>query len=380
MSLFVFVDALGWALARRHGAFRSLLPCQAPLETVFGYSSACDPTILTGVLPREHGHFSFFRYRPAGSPFGGLDRLDHLPRWFTSRARVRRLVSRMVQRRLGYTGYFQLYNLPFRYLPLMEYSERRDLYEPGGINGGQATVFDRFRGRGLPFHRSDWRRGEPDNVAAAARALEAGQVRVVYLYLAGLDGVMHAHGTRHAAVGERIRWYEAELARLVTLAERRYGEVEVALFSDHGMTDVTGTCDLARQVAATGLRFGRDYAAVYDSTMARFWFLRPGAREGIVAALAAEPRGVILGDEELTRLGCDFPDRAYGDLFFLLHPGVLLSPSHMGERPVAGMHGYHPSHPDSTAFFASNRQPDAMPARLADLHHYMLHSAGVVAA
>jgi hypothetical protein len=52
----------------------------------------------------------------------------------------------------------------------------------------------------------------------------------------------------------------------------------------------------------------------------------------------------------------------------------------MGERPVAGMHGYHPQHPDSTAFFASNRQPVIVPERLADLHRYMLASAGMAAA
>lgn len=380
LSLFVFVDALGWELARRHGAFANLLPWQAPLATVFGYSSACDPTILTGVLPRDHGHFSFFRYRPERSPFRGFGALARLPRSLTSRGRVRRLISRATQRRLGYTGYFQLYNVPFRHLPLLEYTERRDLYEPGGINGGQATVFDHFRSAGLSCHRSDWRLGEPDNLAAAAAALATGQPRVAYLYLAGLDGLMHARGTTHASVPVKLRWYEDQLGQLLRLAAGRYDDVEVALFSDHGMTDVRDTCDVRARVVATGLRFGEDYAAVYDSTMARFWFLQPGARERIVTALSAEPRGRVLADAELARLGCDFPDRAYGELFFLLEPGVLLCPSDMGERPVAGMHGYDPAHPDSTAFFAANRKPGITPRHLADLHRYMRQSAGAALA
>lgn len=380
LSLFVFVDALGWRLARRHGAFRALLPWQTPLETVLGYSSACDPTILTGLPPREHGHFSFFRYGPERSPFRGFGAMDLLPRWFTSRGRVRRVISRVAQRRLGYTGYFQLYNVPFRHLPLMEYTERRDLYEPDGINGGQPTVFDHFRAGGLSYHRSDWRRGEPENLASATAAIGSGRPRVVYLYLADLDGFMHAHGTGHPGVAGRIRWYEDRLAEIVALAEARYDGVEVALFSDHGMADVRETCDIRSLVAATGLRFGVDYAAVYDSTMARFWCLRPGARERLLAALATESRGRVLSDEELSALGCDFPGRTFGELFFLLNPGVLLSPSDMGERPVAGMHGYHPADPDSTAFFASNRQPTVVPERLADLHRYMLASAGTITA
>ncbi|HEX9164759.1 MAG TPA: alkaline phosphatase family protein [Gemmatimonadales bacterium] len=379
LSLFVFIDALGWEVSQREGAFRSLLPWQQPLETVFGYSSTCDPTILTGVAPREHGHFTFFRYNPERSPFKGHGTLARLPRWLTSRARVRRLISRVSQRRLGYTGYFQLYNVAFQHLPLLEYTERHDLYEPGGINGGQPTVFDRFRAAGLPVHRSDWRRGEAENVAAALAAVRDGSIRVAYLYLAGLDGVMHALGTRDRSVGQRIRWYEEQVAALMAEARLRYDEVSVSAFSDHGMTDVRETCDLRARIDATGLRFGTDYAAVFDSTMARFWFLRSSARQRIETALREESRGRILSEADLAGFGCDFPGQSYGQLYFLLDPGVLLCPSDMGERPIRGMHGYDPSDRDSTAFFASNQAPDPAPRRLADLHDFMLQSSGLAA-
>ena len=118
---------------------------------MLGYSSACDPTILTGKLPREHGHFSFFRFAPEASPFAIWKWLRVIPKFLASRGRVRRLLSRLLRRHLGYTGYFELYNVPFKYLPLLDYSEKRDLYRPGGINGGQPTVFDHFRAAGVPL-------------------------------------------------------------------------------------------------------------------------------------------------------------------------------------------------------------------------------------
>jgi hypothetical protein len=372
LSLFVFIDALGWELAERHGFLDDLLGARAPLATVLGYSSACDPTILTGRLPREHGHFAFFCYDPAASPFRPFAALAALPGFLTRRGRVRRLMSRAIRRYLGYTGYFQLYNVPFRHLPLFDYSEKRDIYQPGGINGRVPTIFDHLREAGVPFHLSNWRRGDEENLRSLEAALARGEVRFAYLYLGSLDADLHAHGTCSPVVGEKIRWYEARLRRAVALAGRRYGEVKVYAFSDHGMADVRQTCDLMARVDRLGLRFGGDYAAVYDSTMARFWFLNERAGERIAAALAAEPRGRVLSAGELAAYGCDFADRRYGELFFLVEPGVLICPSFMGARPLAGMHGYAPEHRDSVAMFAGNGAPDPMPRRLDELHRLML--------
>ena len=117
LALFVFVDALGHELAERHRILADVLPSRRPVETVLGYSCTCAPTILTGRLPRDHGHFSFFAYDPARSPFASFSWLSALPKALTSRARVRNVMSRAAQRRLGYSGYFNLYNVPFDALP-----------------------------------------------------------------------------------------------------------------------------------------------------------------------------------------------------------------------------------------------------------------------
>jgi hypothetical protein len=71
LTLFVFMDALGWGLVKKHGFLADLLPYRQPVESVLGYSSTCVPTILTGRMPREHGHMAFFAYDPAKYPSGG---------------------------------------------------------------------------------------------------------------------------------------------------------------------------------------------------------------------------------------------------------------------------------------------------------------------
>ncbi|MDK2972914.1 MAG: hypothetical protein PWP23_2669 [Candidatus Sumerlaeota bacterium] len=376
LALFVFIDALGWEIHRKNPFFlEDVLTSRRPLKSVFGYSCTCDPTILTGRMPRDHGHFSFFAYAPAASPFRLLRPLGLLPKSITRRGRVRRLMSRFIKRLYGYTGYFQIYNMPFDKISLFEYTEKRDLYEPCGINSGVPTIFDYLREHKIPYHLSDWRASEESNLASLGKAIRQGDISFAYLYMAAMDATLHAHGTDSPLVTEKIRWYDARIRELLDAAREKYDDVHLHIFSDHGMTDIHDTCDLKARVEALGLRYGTDYAVVYDSTMARFWIFNDDARARIVQALAEEPKGRILGEEELAELGCDFPDKRYGDLFFLMNPGVLLCPSYMGETVLAGMHGYHPDDKDTDAFFATNQPLANPPHRLDDLYALMLAEA-----
>jgi hypothetical protein len=256
--------------------------------------------------------------------------------------------------------------MPFHLLHFFDYTERRNLFEPNGINGGQSTIFDHLRNNKIP-HRLIEGNDENSVFAKANETVEETRVRFLYLFLGRLDAHLHNHGTHSELAAKHIAWYDAQLRELFDSAKQRYEEVRLFVFSDHGMTDVIDTCDLMTRIESLGLRFGEDYAAVYDSTMARFWFLNDNARGPIEAVLREEPRGHIMTGEELARYGCDFPDQRYGQLFFLLDPGVLLCPSHMGLKPLAAMHGYTPEDKDSVAAFMTNVEDIDKPAGLADM-------------
>ncbi len=376
ISLFVFIDALGWEILKDNPFLDDVLTTKAPIGTIFGYSATCDPTILTGLLPRDHGHFSFYAYDPEHSPFRGslfIQLMRLVPKALSSRNRVRNIAGRIIKRRLKYTGYFNIYNMPFRLLRYFDYTEKRDLYQPGGINSGASTIMDYMRDNGIPFHLSDWRVSEETNLEALKTALRDSQKELsyVYLYMAAMDATLHAKGSPHPEVTKKIAWYDTQLREVLRIAQQEYEDVRLFVFSDHGMTNITEVCDLRSTIEKTGLVFGRDYAVVYDSTMARFWFLREGAEKSIRSVLRKESCGRILTKKTLHEWGADFPDNRYGDLMFLLNPGVLLVPSHMGERPLAGMHGYDPFDKDSIASFSTNTVLDQLPARLDDLYALM---------
>jgi hypothetical protein len=372
LHLFVFADALGWRLAEHRRFLADLLPHRAEVETLLGYSCTCDPTILTGAEPDEHGHFSFFVFDPRRSPFGWARPLGWMPDAIAAHHRVRNRVSRWAGRRHGYTGYFQLYSVPFSRLPWLDYTEKRDLYEPGGIIGGQETIFQKWTRAGVAWTRSDWRRSDAENVAHLRAEIARGEVNAAYLFTAGLDAIMHRHGTRHAAVDAAFDRFGGWLQELWELGHRHYPEVRLHVFSDHGMTDTTATSRMLPEFESLGLKYGRDYAAAWDSTMVRFWF--PGGaavRRQVVSWLGSRPEGGILSDDQLAQWRCLFPDRRYGELFYLLRNGTIFAPSYMNRGFVRGMHGFAPTEPDSAACLLSSCAPAQPVRRLADLHRLL---------
>ena len=162
----MFVDALGWKVVQEQGFLPDLLPHQSPCQTVFGYSSTCDPTIITGTQPDEHGHFSCFIDAAGNSPFKALGALAWLPHKLAGYHRIRNKLSAWYARHLKYSGYFQLYSVPFKFLPHLDYTEKRDIYAPGGILGGQETIFAHWERSGKKWMHSNWRKGGEHNLHA----------------------------------------------------------------------------------------------------------------------------------------------------------------------------------------------------------------------
>ena len=354
LPLFVFIDACGWEIIKDDPFVRDIAPLRKRLTSVLGYSSACVPSILSGRWPAQHRNWSYFVYDPQNSPFKSLRLLRWLPARLTSRRLFRRWLSKLIKAQLRFRGYFDLYNIPFKYISLYDFTEKRSPLQPGGLNRGP-NIFDFLRERGIPWHVSAPERGEEANLATLLHDVEAERIDFAFLYWPGLDGLLHRVGNQSPEVPCKLRLYEEWLAKLMPICAKHYAQVRLYIFSDHGMANCDELLDLKSQVDALPLRLARDYAVVYDSTMARFWFFNERARCLVTDCLARVPQGRILPDAELEGLGAFFPDRYFGELIFLVREGVLIVPSHMGERPIRAMHGYHPSEKHSYAAVCTNQ-------------------------
>ncbi|HLH54938.1 MAG TPA: alkaline phosphatase family protein [Verrucomicrobiae bacterium] len=355
LPLFVFIDACGWEIIRTDSFLGDIAPHRRRLDSVFGYSSACVPSILSGRWPVSHGNWSYFVYDPQNSPFGFLRPLRWLPRQLTSRRIFRRYLSKFLKSHLRFRGYFDLYNIPFEHISLFDFSEKKSPLQPGGMNRGP-NIFDWLEQRSVPYHVSAPQKDEQSNLAALLQEIRSERIDFAFLYWPGLDGLLHQVGNLSAEIGPKLREYELWIATLLSAARNHYEEVRLYVFSDHGMANCDEWLDLKSKIRQLPLQMPRDFAVVYDSTMARFWFFSEQARELITGLLREVNQGRIVPDNELAELGALFPDRRFGELVFLVKEGVLIVPSDMGERPIRAMHGYHPRDKHSYAALCSNQE------------------------
>jgi len=354
LPLFIFVDACGWEIIRNDGFAKNFAPNRKRLASVFGYSSTCVPSILSGRWPDEHRNWCYFVYDPKNSPFKLLRALRWLPNAITSRRVFRRWLSKFVKVQLSFRGYFDLYNIPFKYISLYDFTEKKSPLQPRGMNRGP-NIFDFLEEKQIRYHVSAPERPEPSNLEALIADVEKEQIDFAFLYWPGLDGLLHMVGNQSPEVPAKLRVYEQWIEKLLVVAKQHYAEVRLYIFSDHGMANCNELLDLKSKIEPLPLRFGEDYVVVYDSTMARFWFFNDRVRSEITRALQAIPQGRIVPDAELKEMRTLFEDRYFGELIFLVKEGVLIVPSHMGERPIRGMHGYHPNDPQSYAMLCTNQ-------------------------
>ena len=344
--LMVFlIDALGHRQTSESGAFAFLPFENGPVASVCGFSSACIPSLLTGRLPVDHGHWNMYlrdpehsvfrRYKPVAALVGGLLRRRYL---------ARRIIARQLRKRIE--GYFSLYEVPLHLLAQFDLCEKANLYAPGSLAPWQ-TPFDAAEKRGLAWNAWDWRIPETERRALFTQEVYTGRASFLFYYSPLLDGLAHHHGTRSREALECQRDLARYIEKTVGNAHAIYDEVRTIVCGDHGMADVHAVHDLLAPLASLPYRVPEDFLYFADATMIRVWYFREGIRQRVEALLASAGCGRVLDDEECRRLGILFPDRRYGETLFLADPGRMLAPSFMGTSPLRAMHGYHPGDVDS---------------------------------
>jgi hypothetical protein len=368
VSLYVLIDALGWPLAQGADFLAAQLPFRRALRTTLGYSSGAIPTILTGQLPQRHGRWNLLYLDPEHSPFRWLRHCPQLADSFLDSRYGRAALTRLGRHGLGLGPGFECALRP-GLLPWFNWAERRPLYQSGSV-AGATTAFDVWAASRVPYRIFYYRDGRDFELIRQARAaLESGQASTVFLYLSELDGYLHQELNHPRAVARRLAGYAAGLEELLAAAMRLDPGARVRIFSDHGMTAVRSRVDLAAGVRALGWSMPQDYLAVYDSTMLRCWFFNPAARANCEAYLRAQTCGRVLDPGELRDFGLAFADARYGELIYLLDPGVMVAHGEFngsGWNPC-GMHGYDPAHPDSDAVLLSNQSQDLSMSHIRDL-------------
>ena len=183
----------------------------------------------------------------------------------------RKILKELGRRVLGLGPTFECCVSP-RLLPYFNFSERRDIYAPKGIENAP-SLFDELEREGRGYRVYTYHQcSDAEILRRARRDIAESDATLFFLYLCEVDGFLHMHCKEPEAIDQKLQWYDEQLREVFAIARKRDPEASLMVCSDHGMTPVTQHADLVGEVAKLGLRMPQDYLAVYDSTMARFWF------------------------------------------------------------------------------------------------------------
>lgn len=345
---------------------------RGPLETLLGYSSTIMPCILTGQLPSATGMWTEYYLAPGRRSI--LQRLLSRPRlrWASQPADLARLVYFRFARKLG-MGMEHRLRIPLALSHLFaRHPLQYDQFPPIGLP--VRTLADVFRDRGLTVDFRYVRDGLQVEAELAHLAETADSTDVYFYYDPTMDSKGHKVGASASdeALGPTMDRIGSFLRDAWTMISEEY-PADLLLFSDHGMTTVSGAWDLL--LALEDFRLGVDYLAFVDSTMARFWFPNGAMRSRIMARLEGAPAR-FLTSEERSGLGITFDDDRYGQEILVADEGIVLHPNYFAgpftslarsrKYPEAAMHGYLPEAPSSVGVFCyrGNRFEDDEPVLL----------------
>jgi predicted AlkP superfamily pyrophosphatase or phosphodiesterase len=316
----------------------------------FGFEP--DAAYLAGLYPDEADAGMHFCYASGTSVFRfgrflppGLDRLPDILQKI-----IRRLFAEGVRRttnssRIKYLPHSS--RIPFSMMRYFDIAEKHLFTEIGYLQG--RGIFNAVRKQNKSFLYL----GAPTQPTSAdliLKEVKAKSVKnlydLIFLHIGDLDAVGHRFGPRSKEIAETLQRIDSVLSTIWTHLELLYGEINFVLIGDHGMAEVREIVDIGKLLKKTNLKIGKDYLYFLDSTFARFWFCNGKARHRVSEILHEVGKGHILTQEEKNRYHLNYPHNKYGDLIFLVDPGVLIFPNFWNiKTSEKGMHGYAPEHP-----------------------------------
>lgn len=155
-------------------------------------------------------------------------------------------------------------------------------------------------------------------------------VDFAYIQFSETDQQMHIRGTRPEERKEIVQWADSQVKWLYEESNKLYKEVDLIVFGDHGMMNVTEHIDLPLEYPP--FTEGWDYLYLKSSAAIQFWVFN----DKVEKYIRRDPKLNQYGTFSIS------PSKRQGDIIWVAKPGVLVSPCHFHPKWDApkAMHGY----------------------------------------
>jgi len=316
------------------------------LVPTFGFEP--DAAYIAGLYPEEANGGAQFWYDPGGSPFsflGGSSRVLNLLPDLPERA-LRRLIKRIAMRRYP-SPTLSTARAPFHLLKYFSFPMQCRMDEPRFVKSD--AVFDHLlkAGRRWIYHGSPNHKVDLYSVIKRVEQELFPGIEFAFFHVGDLDRAGHRYGPDSQVIKEILQKIDKGIKRIWEIAKKCFEEGHLVIMGDHGMMEVRRHLDIWSELKKLPVRLEKDYLMFLDSTMARFWFFSKKAEELITDLLNNIDNGHILSQGEKDKYHLNYSHNKFGDIIFLVDPGVLIFPNFYQKRKsVKGMHGYAPETPE----------------------------------
>lgn len=351
-----FFDALKPA-SLEHMPFLNSFAYKRRMQSEFGHSVTCHPSMYTGVHPDKHLQWFVWKYDPAGSPFrwtrpfrylGFMDNIG-------SRYFLHKYTRQFRPKNTAWFGIPLLVNLPLRYWHYFNVVEDRAWDEPGYLKT-YPTAFDVLRKHHVDFEVIGMTKGAGDEFSQIGPYRPQDMCPWTYFFLGSIDAYSHKYGQDAPETIERLHNLDRLVQAQYDAYRRRVSDFDVFVFSDHGHIPSEGRVDIHDAFRRHGYNLSR-WIHLIESNYARFWFRSDDERAVAERILSTIEQGSVLTQQDYRRYHLEMPDNRYGDLVFHLEPPYLFTKTIWGfNRGQRSMHGYRPDYPDSDGIFLSQRR------------------------
>ena len=316
------------------------------LTPTFGFEP--DGSYIAGLYADEADGGAQFWYDPGGSPFsflGGWARMLNLLPDLPGRI-FRRLVKRIARSRC-LSPTLSTARIPFHLLRYFGFPMRCRMDKPNFVRSD--SVFDLLRkaGRRCMYHGTPDYKVDLDSIITRVEKDLFPPLEFAFFHIGDLDRIGHKCGPESMEISEALKRIDKGIEHIVKVANEHFNEVHLVIMGDHGMMEVSRHLDIWSELKKLPVKLEKDYLVFLDSTMVRFWFFLDRAESVIIDMLDNMECGHIISQEEKDRYHLNYPHNKFGDIIFLVDPGVLIFPNfYQNKKPVKGMHGYAPETPE----------------------------------
>lgn len=179
-----------------------------------------------------------------------------------------------------------------------------------------------------------------------------------YIQYSEIDQKLHYRGTTKEARRSVLKQADGSVKWLVDEANKHFDKVNLVIFGDHGMSDVTEKVDIPLEYPPYVL--GWDYLYLKSSAAIQFWVFNPNVYN------------LIYNDPRLKEHGkfIEAPTPRQGDVVWRSNFRTLVSPCHFHPKndPIKAMHGFDPAEDEQKGMaIISGDKKTIEEARLNDL-------------